>query len=123
MTQQLANATKENLAATVHSESMLAEKDQLKMQLEEAEKEKILNIAEWEKEKILNFAEWEKEKKGRNARVVELEHQLAEAGRVKEDEMALVLLSASDRLADAVAAKELGTLLFQTITYIFSDTL
>ena len=112
MTQQLANATKENLAATVQSESMLAEKDQLKMQLEEAEKEKISNLSEWEKEK-----------KGWNARVVELEHQLAEAGRVKEDEMALVLLSASVRLADEVAAKELGTFLFQTITYIFSDTL
>ena len=79
-----------------------------KMSQEEWEKEKKMSQEEWEKEKKKGLEEWEKEKKGLDARVVELEHQLAEAGRAREEGVALVV-AANDRLADAVAMKELGT--------------
>ena len=85
--QQLVDAKKESLVATVRSEAVLVEKDsQLKMRLEE----------------------WEKEKKGLDARVEELEHQLTEAEKAREEGLALVV-AANDRFADAVATKDLGT--------------
>ena len=96
--QQLVDAKKESLVATVRSEAVLVEKDsQLKMRLEE-----------WENEKKANLEGWEKEKKGLDARVEELEHQLTEAEKAREEGLALVV-AANDRFADAVATKDLGT--------------